>query len=103
MRSLLSKLHPMTVLAFAISVFVGTTVVSRGFGQLNLAGAEEIKLALDKLNVLGSVLMIAAHPDDENPAVLAYYARGRKVETPSLSATRGEGGQNLLGSEQGDL
>lgn len=73
------------------------------FGQKNLSGTPEIKLALDKLNVLGSVLMIAAHPDDENTAVLAYWARGRKLETAYLSCTRGEGGQNLIGSEQGDL
>lgn len=73
------------------------------YGQRNLAGTPEIKLALDKLNVLGSVLMIAAHPDDENTAVLAYYARGQKVRTAYLSATRGEGGQNLIGPEQGDL
>jgi LmbE family N-acetylglucosaminyl deacetylase len=72
-------------------------------GQQNLSGTPEIKLALDKLNVLGSVLMIAAHPDDENTAALAYWARGRKLETAYLSCTRGEGGQNLLGSEQGDL
>ncbi len=73
------------------------------YGQRNLAGTPEIKLALDRLNVLGSVLMIAAHPDDENTALLAYYARGQKVRTAYLSATRGEGGQNLIGSEQGDL
>ncbi len=72
-------------------------------GQQNLSGTPAIKLALDKLNVLGSVLMIAAHPDDENTAALAYWARGRKLETAYLSCTRGEGGQNLLGSEQGDL
>jgi LmbE family N-acetylglucosaminyl deacetylase len=72
-------------------------------GQKNLSGTPEIKLALDKLNVLGSVLMIAAHPDDENTAALAYWARGRHLETAYLSCTRGEGGQNLLGSEQGDL
>jgi LmbE family N-acetylglucosaminyl deacetylase len=72
-------------------------------GQRNLSGTPEIKLALDKLNVLGSVLMIAAHPDDENTAVIAYWARGRKAETAYLSLTRGEGGQNLIGSEQGDL
>ena len=72
-------------------------------GQQNLSGTPEIKLALDKLNVLGSVLMIAAHPDDENTAALAYWARGKKFETAYLSCTRGEGGQNLLGSEQGDL
>ncbi len=46
--------------------------------------------------------MIAAHPDDENTALLAYFARGRKVRTAYLSLTRGEGGQNLIGSEQGD-
>ncbi len=68
-----------------------------------LAGAAEIELALRKLNVLGSVLMIGAHPDDENTALLAYFARGRHARTAYLSATRGEGGQNLIGPEQGDL
>ncbi|MFN7992762.1 MAG: PIG-L family deacetylase [Bryobacteraceae bacterium] len=53
--------------------------------------------------MLGSVLMIAAHPDDENTAILAYYARGRHMRTGYLSLTRGEGGQNLIGPEQGDL
>ena len=47
--------------------------------------------------------MIAAHPDDENTAILAYYARGRHMRTAYLSLTRGEGGQNLIGPEQGDL
>jgi LmbE family N-acetylglucosaminyl deacetylase len=46
--------------------------------------------------------MIAAHPDDENTALLAYLARGRKLRTGYLSLTRGEGGQNLIGMEQGD-
>src|SRR6202162_5085843 len=72
-------------------------------GQWDLAGAAEITLQLEKLNVLGSVLMIAAHPDDENTALLAYYARGRSVRTGYLSLTRGEGGQNLIGPQQGDL
>ena len=73
------------------------------WGQRQLSGTPEIELALHKLNVLGSVLMIAAHPDDENTALLAYYARGRSVRTGYLSLTRGEGGQNLIGPEQGDL
>jgi LmbE family N-acetylglucosaminyl deacetylase len=72
-------------------------------GQRNLSGAAEIELALRKLNVLGSVLLIAAHPDDENTALLAYYARGKSLRTGYLSLTRGEGGQNLIGPEQGDL
>lgn len=61
-----------------------------------------MRVALEKLNVTGSLLMIAAHPDDENTALLAYFARGRKVRTAYLSLTRGEGGQNLLGPELGD-
>ena len=73
------------------------------YGQRNLSGTPEIELALHKLNVLDSVLMIAAHPDDENTALLAYYARGRSMRTGYLSLTRGEGGQNLIGPEQGDL
>jgi LmbE family N-acetylglucosaminyl deacetylase len=72
------------------------------FAQREISGAVETKLALERLEVLGSVLMIAAHPDDENTAVLAYFARGRKLRTGYLSVTRGEGGQNLIGSEQGD-
>ena len=70
--------------------------------QRELSGAAQARLALDRLNVTGTVLMIAAHPDDENTALLAYFARGRKVRTGYLSLTRGEGGQNLIGSEQGD-
>jgi LmbE family N-acetylglucosaminyl deacetylase len=70
--------------------------------QKNLAGEPEIRDRLDRLATLGSVMMIAAHPDDENTALLAYFARGRHMRTAYLSLTRGEGGQNLIGSEQGD-
>ena len=66
-----------------------------------LTGTAAIRFELGKLNVLGSVLMIGAHPDDENTGVIAYLARGRKLRTGYLSLTRGEGGQNLLGNEQG--
>src|SRR3984893_1169385 len=65
------------------------------------AGTAEIEQSLHKLNELGSVLMIGAHPDDERTGVLAYFARGRYMRTGYLSLTRGEGGQNLIGSEQG--
>ncbi len=65
--------------------------------------AAELRLAIKKLNVLGSVLFIAAHPDDENTAFLAYMAKGRLMRSAYLAVTRGEGGQNLLGAEQGDL
>ena len=72
------------------------------YAQRDLSGAAEVEQSLARLNTVGSALMIAAHPDDENTSLLAYLARGRHVRTGYLSLTRGEGGQNLIGSEQGD-
>jgi LmbE family N-acetylglucosaminyl deacetylase len=57
---------------------------------------------MQKLNVLGSVLYIVAHPDDENTKLIAWLANGKKVRTGNLSLTRGDGGQNLIGPELGD-
>ena len=65
--------------------------------------AAELQLALKKLTVVGSVLYLGAHPDDENTAMLAYLANDRLVRTGYLSMTRGDGGQNLIGDEKGDL
>ena len=59
----------------------------------------DILLRLEKLKVLGSVLYVAAHPDDENTSVISYFANGRLMRTGYLSATRGDGGQNLIGHE----
>lgn len=63
--------------------------------------ASKILHDIKKLNVLGSVLYIAAHPDDENTRLLAYLANGKQLRTAYLSLTRGDGGQNLIGDEQG--
>ena len=57
--------------------------------------------ALRKLNVLGSVLYVAAHPDDENTRLIAYLSKDKLYRTGYLSMTRGDGGQNLIGEEQG--
>ncbi|WP_342328816.1 PIG-L family deacetylase [Pedobacter sp. FW305-3-2-15-E-R2A2] len=65
--------------------------------------AAEIKQGLESLNVSGSVLYIAAHPDDENTRLLAYLAKEKKVKAGYLSLTRGDGGQNLIGTEQAEL
>src|SRR3989440_871144 len=62
----------------------------------------EIQLALQKLNVLGRVLYVAAHPDDENTNLMALWANGSLYDTAYLSVTRGDGGQNLLGPELGE-
>lgn len=61
----------------------------------------DIYLHLKKLNVLGSVLYIAAHPDDENTRLLAYLSKEKQYRTGYMSLTRGDGGQNLIGDEQG--
>jgi LmbE family N-acetylglucosaminyl deacetylase len=63
--------------------------------------SSDIYLRLQKLRVLGSVLYIAAHPDDENTRLIAYLSKERLYNTGYLSLTRGDGGQNLIGSEQG--
>jgi LmbE family N-acetylglucosaminyl deacetylase len=63
--------------------------------------ASEILHQINKLNVLGSVLYVAAHPDDENTRLLSYLANGKQYRTAYLSLTRGDGGQNLIGDEQG--
>lgn len=64
--------------------------------------AAEIKLQLKKLNTLGSVLYIAAHPDDENTKLLGFLSKESLYRTGYLSLTRGDGGQNLIGNEQAE-
>src|SRR5438477_6437117 len=61
--------------------------------------AAEIQLGLQKLNVLGRMLYVAAHPDDENTNLMALWSNGSLYDTAYLSLTRGDGGQNLLGPE----
>lgn len=64
--------------------------------------AAEIQLALRKLNVLGRILYIAAHPDDENTNLMAFWSNGSLYDTAYLSVTRGDGGQNLIGPDLGE-
>ncbi|WP_417886902.1 PIG-L family deacetylase [Zunongwangia sp.] len=61
--------------------------------------ATEIYEKIEKLNFLGSVLYIAAHPDDENTQLISYFSNEKHARTGYLSLTRGDGGQNLIGSE----
>ena len=62
----------------------------------------EVGLALRQLDGVKRVLMIGAHPDDEDSSLLATLARGMGVETAYLSLTRGDGGQNIIGPEKGE-
>lgn len=79
-----------------ILLVLGACVMSYGQDQPNAA---EIKLRLKKLNFLGTVLYVAAHPDDENTRAIAYLSNERLATTGYLSMTRGDGGQNLIGPE----
>ena len=67
------------------------------------SNAVEIYNQIQKLNFLGSILYIAAHPDDENTRLISYFSNQTKARTAYLSLTRGDGGQNLIGSELREL
>ncbi|MGE0549481.1 MAG: PIG-L family deacetylase [Kofleriaceae bacterium] len=73
------------------------------YADSGVGGAGQLAHALDRLGTTGRVLYIAAHPDDENTRLLAYLSNIRHLEVGYLSMTRGGGGQNLIGSEQGVL
>lgn len=77
------------------TLFAATSLLAKDAAQL--------RLALQRLNVAGSALYVAAHPDDENTAMLSWLASERGVRAGYLSMTRGDGGQNLLGDETGPL
>jgi len=65
--------------------------------------AAQLRQKFKKLNMLGAVLYVAAHPDDENTRIISLMANDKLAETAYLSLTRGDGGQNLIGSEIRDL
>lgn len=67
--------------------------------QPSKPNAAELKQALNKLEVLGSAMYVAAHPDDENTNLIAFLANEKKYRTTYLSMTRGDGGQNLIGTD----
>ncbi|HEV7621066.1 MAG TPA: PIG-L family deacetylase, partial [Flavisolibacter sp.] len=82
--------------AFLSILFISNLAVAQSYPT-----SADIYLRLKKLNVLGSVLYMAAHPDDENTRLLTYFSKDRLYRTGYLSLTRGDGGQNLIGDEQG--
>lgn len=80
-----------------------SAIVSLQAQQPKRYNSSEIYEAVQKLNVLGSVLYIAAHPDDENTRLISYMSNEVKARTAYLSLTRGDGGQNLIGPEISEL
>ena len=81
----------------ALSVFAPRVLVAQE------RGATALGEAVAGLDVTARVLVIGAHPDDEDTQLITWLARGRQVETAYLSLTRGDGGQNLIGNELGPL
>lgn len=85
------------------SCCIAMTLLAMATGQATPApeakNSSEIRLALEKLNVLGRALYVAAHPDDENTGLISYWANGALYDAAYLSMTRGDGGQNLIGPE----
>ncbi len=84
----------------ACAVLLGLAGPRSALGQER--GAAALDHLVNGLLVTPRVLVIAAHPDDEDTQLIAWLSRGRHVETAYLSLTRGDGGQNLIGNELGE-
>lgn len=67
--------------------------------QPDKPGSAEIYKDIQRLNFLGNVLYLGAHPDDENTNLISYLTNNLNARTAYLSLTRGDGGQNLIGPE----
>ena len=99
----MKKSYFFTLQFLVLLLFSSNSVWSQQVSQNNggVMPSASILQSLRKLQVLGSVLYIAAHPDDENNSLLPYLAKEKMYRTAYLSLTRGDGGQNLIGPEQG--
>jgi LmbE family N-acetylglucosaminyl deacetylase len=84
---------------FLIILFASVFHTARA--QTVYTSGSQILKKLEKLNTTATVLYVAAHPDDENTRLLTYLANERNFRTVYISLTRGDGGQNLIGNEQG--
>ena len=87
---------PLLIAAFAAAIL--NPCPGRAQGIQPSAASIRVQNAPERMRVL----WIAAHPDDEDTQLIAWLARGRRVETAYLSLTRGDGGQNLIGNELGE-
>ncbi|MEO8933599.1 MAG: PIG-L family deacetylase [Xanthomarina sp.] len=88
------------LLAVFITLFSSLHIYAQAPQKPNTSDIYE---SIKKLNFLGSVLYVAAHPDDENTKMISYMSNHVKARTAYLSLTRGDGGQNLIGPEIREL
>jgi LmbE family N-acetylglucosaminyl deacetylase len=95
-----NKLESMRILRIlGMFLLFATQLKAQSYRQWN---SSEIYHHLQKLKVMGSVLYVAAHPDDENTRLITWLVNDKKLNTAYISLTRGDGGQNLIGNEFGD-
>ena len=94
-----TNIYTMRKMFYRIAFFFIFTVQLVSAQQPIKPNAVAIYNQIQKLNFLGSVLYIAAHPDDENTRLISYLSNEKMARTGYLSLTRGDGGQNLIGSE----
>ncbi|MFT3933436.1 MAG: PIG-L family deacetylase [Chitinophagaceae bacterium] len=85
---------------FSLAISMGMAPAVNAQSPQTLSSSD-ILLGIKKLGVLGSVLYVGAHPDDENTRLIAWLAKEKLYRTGYLSLTRGDGGQNLIGNDQG--
>jgi len=93
---------PINMRSLFLTFILLCALCGNSFSQVrpvNDQGALGLGQLLRRLNTTGSVMMIGAHPDDEDSALLAFLARGENARTAYLSLTRGDGGQNIIGPE----
>lgn len=86
------------IFSFLMLSISGATLYAQQFRPMS---STQIYDKVQQLNVLGTVMYMAAHPDDENTRLISYLVHHDHIRTIYLSLTRGDGGQNILGNEQG--
>ncbi len=96
------SVRPVFALFFGI-VAIGAPLHAQNLHYQRPADAATIHRNIEKLGVLGTVMYVAAHPDDENTRLISWFSRQRLTHTVYLSLTRGDGGQNLIGTEMSEL
>ena len=91
------------ITSFYLLAVMGLVLSTPSISQAQVAPkkptSSDIYDGIKKLQVLGTVLYVAAHPDDENTRLISYFANARHMDVTYLSLTRGDGGQNLIGTE----
>src|SRR5579863_5742912 len=93
---------PGRVNLWRVAILVALLALPAGGAWADAPSPAAILQDLRSFREMGSVLYVAAHPDDENTLLIAYFARGKDYRTAYLSLTRGDGGQNVLGPDFGE-